>query len=281
MEEKEKTKKTRRKKEVKTKEENTLPIKISVPENKQEIQTVETQKMPVRKVRQPRQHSPVAEVLVNICQKLVKKGLLLIIFWVFISMGVLLTGSYIIFKEFFLGMAYPLWYLILMGFIFFGIYGLIGFFYGLMMALLHTILSVSSSLGEVIRKTVLRIKNSIESKVDKFADNLEQNNLLATIKGTFEDISKNIRKYAAKTAAGVIVIAFLGGILFVIKNIMVKSFKKVQNKAEFFAKMSIRFSLLLAIVLNLKLFAKLALAVGYLVGIFLVLSQFVIWHIMQ
>ena len=100
MEEKEKTKKTRRKKEVKTKEENTLPIKISVPENKQEIQTVETQKMPVRKVRQPRQHSPVAEVLVNICQKLVKKGLLLIIFWVFLSMGVLLTGSYIIFKEF-------------------------------------------------------------------------------------------------------------------------------------------------------------------------------------
>jgi hypothetical protein len=196
-------------------------------------------------------------------------------------MGVLLTGSYIIFKEFFIGMAYPLWYLILMGFIFFGIYGFLGFFYGLMMAFLHTILSVSSSLGDIIRKTVLRVKNSIESKVDKFADKLEQNSLLETIKRTFEDISKNVRKYAAKTAAGVIVIAFLGGILFVIKNIMVRSFKKVQNKAEFFAKMSIRFSLLLAIVLNLKLFTKIALAAGYLIGILLVLSQFVIWHLMQ
>ncbi len=277
MEEKtEKTKRTRKKKEV-----NTLPVKISEPENKQEIQTAETPKVPARKIRQPRQHSPVAEVLVNICQKLVKKGLLLIIFWVFLSMGVLLTGSYIIFKEFFIGMAYPLWYLILMGFIFFGIYGFLGFFYGLMMAFLHTILSVSSSLGDIIRKTVLRVKNSIESKVDKFADKLEQNSLLETIKRTFEDISKNVRKYAAKTAAGVIVIAFLGGILFVIKNIMVRSFKKVQNKAEFFAKMSIRFSLLLAIVLNLKLFTKIALAAGYLIGILLVLSQFVIWHLMQ
>ncbi len=277
MEEKtEKTKRTRKKKEV-----NTLPVKISEPENKQEIQTAETPKVPARKIRQPRQHSPVAEVLVNICQKLVKKGLLLIIFWVFLSMGVLLTGSYIIFKEFFIGMAYPLWYLILMGFIFFGIYGFLGFFYGLMMAFLHTILSVSSSLGDIIRKTVLRVKNSIESKVDKFADKLEQNILLETIKRTFEDISKNVRKYAAKTAAGVIVIAFLGGILFVIKNIMVRSFKKVQNKAEFFAKMSIRFSLLLAIVLNLKLFTKIALAAGYLIGILLVLSQFVIWHLMQ
>lgn len=277
MEEKtEKTKRTRKKKEV-----NTLPVKISEPENKQEIQTAETPKVPARKIRQPRQHSPVAEVLVNICQKLVKKGLLLIIFWVFLSMGVLLTGSYIIFKEFFIGMAYPLWYLILMGFIFFGIYGFLGFFYGLMMAFLHTILSVSSSLGDIIRKTVLRVKNSIESKVDKFADKLEQNSLLETIKRTFEDISKNVRKYAAKTAAGVIVIVFLGGILFVIKNIMVRSFKKVQNKAEFFAKMSIRFSLLLAIVLNLKLFTKIALAAGYLIGILLVLSQFVIWHLMQ
>ena len=117
--------------------------------------------------------------------------------------------------------------------------------------------------------------------MDKFADNLEQNNLLTTIKSTFEDISKNIRQYAAKTAAGVLVIACLGGVLFVIKNMMVKSFKKVQNKAEFFAKMSIRFSLILAIILNLKLFAKLALIFGYLIGIFLVLSQYLIWHLMQ
>ena len=277
----EKVKRTRKKKEVQENDTKNLPVKVQEAETKQEIQEAPAQKMAVRKFRQPRQHSSVAEVLVSTFQKLIKKSLLLLIPWIVVSMGILLTGSYIIYKEFFIGMAYPLWYLILIAFLLFGIYGFIGFAYGLMMALLHTVLSVSSSLGDTIRKTVLRIKNSIESKVDKFADNLEQNNLLTTIKSTFEDISKNIRQYAAKTAAGVLVIACLGGVLFVIKNMMVKSFKKVQNKAEFFTKMSIRFSLILAIILNLKLFAKLALIFGYLVGIFLVLSQYLIWQIMQ
>ncbi len=277
----EKTKKTRKKKEIKKKAVNTLPAKVQEPEVKLEIQVEQKQKVPVRKLNQFRHQSSVAEVLVNTFQKLIKKSLLLLIPWILLSMGVLLTGSYIIFKEFFIGMAYPWWYLAIIALLLFGIYGMIGFMYGLTMALLHTVLSVSSSLGDTIRKTVLRIKNSLESKVDKFADNLEQNNLLETIKKTFEDISKNIRKYAAKTAAGILVIACLGGILFVIKNVTVKSFKKVQNKAEFFTKMSIRFSLLLAIILNLKLFAKITLVIGYLLGILLVLSQYLIWHIMQ
>ena len=273
----EKAKSNRSKKEIKA---NTLPAKVQSPGNKEVVKSVQGPKTPGRKFL-PRHQSSVAEVLVNTFQKLIKKSLLLLIPWILLSMGVLLTGSYIIFKEFFIGMAYPLWYLILIAFLLFGFYGFIGFVYGLIMALLHTVLSISSSLGETIRKTVLRVKNSLESKVDKFADNLEQNNLLQTIKSTFEDISKNIRKYAAKTAIGILVMACLGGILFIIKNITVKSFKKVSNKAEFFTKMSIRFSLILAIVLNLRLFAKLAIAVGYLVGIFLVLSQYLIWNIMQ
>lgn len=276
----EKAKKIVRKKRVKKEETNTLPIKVEDLVNDQEVQTVKPKRVIARKFLQLH-HSSVAEVLVDTFQKLIKKSLLLLIPWILLSMGVLLTGSYIIFKEFFIGMAYPWWYLTLIALLLFGTYGIIGFIYGLTMALLHTVLSVSTSLGDTIKKTVLRIKNSIESKVDKFADNLEQNNLLGTIKRTFEDISKNIRKYAAKTAAGVLVIACLGGILFIIKNITVKSFKKVQNKAEFFAKMSIRFSLLLAIILNLKLFAKITLLIGYLVGILLVLSQYLIWHLMQ
>ena len=262
----------------KTEKENTLPVKVETEKPIQLSKVTKEEKPLGRKVHR---QSSVAEVLVNTFQKLIKKSLLLLIPWILISMGVLLTGSYIIFKEFFVGMAYPWWYLVLMGIIFFGIYGIIGFAYGLIMALLHTILSISSSLGDTIKKTVLRVKNSIESKVDKFADNLEQNNLLDTIKRTFEDISKNIRKYAAKTFAGVLVMACLGGVLFVIKNIMVKSFKKVQNKAEFFTKMSIRFSLIIAVILNLKLFTKIALVLGYLVGILLILSQVVIWQIMQ
>ena len=203
----EKVKRTRKKKEVKVNEGKNLPVKVQEPEIKQEIQTTQTQKTPAKKIHQPRHKSPIAEVLVNACQNLIKKGLFLVIFWVLLSMGVLLTGSYIIFKEFFLGMAYPWWLLTLVALFLFGGYGIAGFAYGVIMALLHTVLSISSSLTDTIRKTVLRVKNSIESKVDKFADNLEQNNLLATIKRTFEDISKNIRKYAAKTAAGVLVIA--------------------------------------------------------------------------
>ena len=276
----EKVKNNHQKKEIKANNAETLPAKVQEQENKQVVKTAQGPKMRGRKF-QFRQHSPVAEVLVNTFQKLIKKSLLLLIPWILLSMGVLLTGSYIIFKEFFIGMAYPWWYLILIAFLLFGFYGIIGFLYGLIMALLYTVLSISTSLGETIRKTILRVKNSLESKVDKFADNLEQNNLIQIIKSTFEDISKNIRKYVAKTAAGVFIVACLGGILFVIKNVVVKSFKKVSNKAEFFTKMSVRFSLLLAIVLNLRLFAKLAIAVGYLIGILLVLSQYFIWNIMQ
>ena len=260
----EKVKRTRKKKEVKAKEQiNTLPVKVSESENKPVVAAEQTPKTPARKLRLPRHQSSVAEVLVSTFQKLLKKSLLLLIPWILLSMGVLLTGSYIIFKEFFIGMAYPWWYLALIALLLFGFYGIIGFAYGLIMALLHTVLSISTSLGETVKKTVLRVKNSIESKVDKFADNWEQSNLVEMIKSTFEDISKNIRKYAARTFAGVLVISCLGGILFVIKNITVRSFKKVQNKAEFFTKMSIRFSLILAVILNLRLFAKIALPIAY------------------
>ncbi len=278
MEEKEK--KIIKKERVKRGERKILPVKVEKSKNKTEIQTIQTTKVISRKPHQLN-HNSVAEVLVSTFQKLIKKSLLLLIFWILLSLGVLLTGSYIIFKEFFLGMAYPLWYLVLIAFLIFGVYGFVGLFYGIAMALLHTILSVSSSLGDSIKKVVLRVKNSIESKVDKFADNLEQNSLVETIKRTFEDLYKNIRKYTAKTIAGVFIIACLGGILFIVKNIMVKSFKKVKNKAEFFTKLSIRFSLLVAIILNLKLFAKITLIIGYLIGILLILSQYLIWQLMQ
>ena len=259
---------------------NNLPIKaVRKQEHKKLPQTQEQKKQNFKN----RQHnnSSVAEVLVNICQKLVKKSLFLIIFWVLLSVGLLLTGSYFIFKDYFLGMAYPWWYLALIIFLLFGVYGFIGFTYGVSMALLHAVYSLSANLGDIIRKTVLRVKNSIESKVDRFADKLEQNSLLDLIKKTFEDISKDIRRYAAKTAIGLLVIAFLSGVIFLVKKIVITSFKKVQNKAEFFTKMSIRFSLIIAVILNLKFFAKIFLVIGYLVGVLLILSQVLIWYILQ
>lgn len=253
-----------------------LPVKANT---KQENKNLPQEEKPKKQGAKHHHNnsSSVAEVLVNICQKLIKKGLLLIIFWVVLSLGVLFTGSYFIFKEYFVGMAYPWWYLALVILFLFGIYGVIGVMYGVIMALLHTISSVSSGLGDVIRKTVLRVKNSIESKVDRFADKLEQNSLLDLIKKTFEDISKDIRRYATKTAFGVLIVAFLGGVLFLIKKVVVMSFKKVDNKAEFFTKMSVRFSLLIAVILNLKFFIKLSLVFGYLIGVLLVMSQVLIW----
>ncbi len=274
----EKINKTHKKKVVKENKINTLPVKVQAEKAIQE----KTENKEIKpSIRRGHHQSSVAEVLVDIAQKLVKKSLLLLIPWIILSVGILLTGSYIIFKEFFIGMAYPWWYLLFVGILLFGVYGALGFIYGLCMALLHTLLAVSSSIGEIIKKTVLRVKNSIESRVDKFTDNLEKESLLQTVKKTFDDISKNIRRFAAKTAIGIIVIAYLSGIIFLIKNIMVKSFKKVQNKAEFFATMSIRFSLLIAVILNLRFFTKIALVLGYLVGILLVLSQVLIWQIMQ
>ena len=275
----EKEQKNNKEKSTKENKKNNLTVPSAKQENKKLPQKQENKKQNFRY----RQHnnSSVAEVLVNICQKLVKKSLFLIIFWVFLSLGLLLTGSYLIFKEYFLGMAYPWWYLALIIFLLFGVYGFIGFAYGVSMALLHAVYSLSANLGDIIRKTVLRVKNSIESKVDRFADKLEQNSLLELIKKTFEDISKDIRRYAAKTAIGLLVIAFLSGVIFLVKRIVVTSFKKVQNKAEFFTKMSIRFSLIIAVILNLKFFAKIALVIGYLVGILLVLSQVLIWYLLQ
>ena len=258
-------------------EQKNLPVKAEVRKGIKEIVSEKIKKS-------YRHHHPVSsvgEILVNIFYKLIRRSFFLMIPWLVLSMGVLLTGSYIIFKEFFIGMAYPFWYLALVALLLFGVYGLIGFIYGLIMALLHTLLFVASDLGDIIKKTVLRVKNSLESKVDKFADNLEQNSLLEMIKKTFEDISKDIRRYAAKTALGILAVACLGGVLFLIKNIVVRSFKQVQNKAEFFAKMSIRFSLLIAVILNLKFFTKISLVFGYLIGILLVLSQVLIWYIMQ
>lgn len=261
-------------------ESKNLPAKATVKqENKNSPQEQKNKKQNFKF----RQHntSSVAEVLVNICQKLIKKSFLLIIFWVLLSVGVLMTGSFFIFKEYFVGMAYPWWYLALIIILLFGVYGCIGFTYGTSMALLHAVYSLSSNLGDIIRKTVLRVKNSIESKVDRFADKLEQNSILELIKKTFEDISKDIRRYAAKTAFGLLIIAFLGGVIFLVKKVVITSFKKVQNKTEFFTKMSIRFSLIIAIILNLKFFNKIALVMGYLIGVLLVLSQVLIWYILR
>ncbi len=276
----EKEEKNNKEKTVKETKKNLL-AKANVKQENKNLPQEQKNKKHYFKFRQHNNSSSVAEVLVDICQKLVKKSLLLIIFWVLLSVGILLTGSYCIFKEYFVGMAYPWWYLALIVLLLFGVYGFIGFIYGITMALLHAVLSLSSSLGDIIRKTVLRVKNSIESKVDRFADKLEQNSLLELIKKTFEDISKDIHRYAAKTAVGLLVIAFLGSVLFLVKRIVITSFKKVQNKAEFFTKMSIRFSLIIAVILNLKFFTKIALVIGYLVGILLILSQVLLWYIMQ
>jgi len=266
-----------------------LPAKITPKQEKKNLpqekkpQVQKTKEQKTKKTNTKfRKHdsSPVAEVLVNICQKLIKKSLFLLIFWVILAVGGLMTGSYLVFKEYFWGMAYPWWYLALVIFFLFIVYGVIGFLYGASMALLHAVYSLAGSLGDIIRKTVLRVKNSIESKVDRFADKLEQSSLLELIQKTFEDISKDVRRYAGKTAFGLLIIAFLSGIIFVMKKIAVTSFKKVQNKADFFTKMSVRFALVIAVILNLRLFAKLVLIFGYLVGVLLALSQVLLWFIL-
>lgn len=214
-----------------------------------------------------------AEKLVKTFTSLISQGIKTIIPWTLLSALLFTIGTYYVFYTCFAGQGYPLWYLIIAGIILFGFYGFFGLFYGASMGLLYTIKAFSEAFGNLIRETINRVKNSIESKIDNIADTLSRNEVSRVVKQTFDDLSKNIRKYAAKTAAGITALAILGGVIFVCRKVLLSSLSKIKNKADFFAIMSAKAALVAAIILNLTFFTKLAIAAGYLIGIIMLASQ--------
>lgn len=220
--------------------------------------------------------SSLAEKLVKTFTSLISKGIKTIIPWTLLSAVLFLVGAYYVFHACFAGHGYPLWYLITTGIILFGFYGVFGLFYGTSMGLLYTIKAFSEAFGNLIRETINRVKNSIESKIDNIADTLSRNEVSRVVKQTFDDLSTNMRKYAAKTAAGITALAVLGGVIFVCRKVLLSSLSKIKNKADFFAIMSAKAALVAAVILNLTFFAKLAIAAGYLIGIIMLASQVLI-----
>ncbi len=208
-----------------------------------------------------------AEKLIRTFTSLISKGIKTILPWTLLSMVLFILGAYYTFYACFTNHGYPLWYMITAGLLLFGFYSILGLFFGMGMGILYTIKSFSEAFGQLIRETINRVKNSIESKIDNVADTLSKNEASKVVKQTFDELTKNIRKHATKTAAGVTALTLLGGVLFICKKTMLISFSTIKNKADFFAILSARAALAAAIILNLTFFTKLAIAAGYLIGL--------------
>lgn len=225
--------------------------------------------------RFPHKHhkQSLAEKLTKTFTSLISQGIKTLIPWILGSIILFTLSTYYVFDSCFVGQNYPLWYVIICAVILFTIFILFGFFYGLAMGVLYTVKSFSQAFSGIIRDSINRLKNSIESKIDQAADSLSKNEAAKIVKQTFDDLSANIRKYAAKTAAGVAAITVLGALVFICRKFLIKSFSAIKNKADFFAILSARTALVAAIILNLTLFTKLAIAAGYLIGIAVLSAQ--------
>lgn len=228
---------------------------------------------PVRKFIPKAHKESLAEKLTKTFTSLISKGIKTLIPWVLGSTILFTLSTYYVFYSCFIDKNYPLWYVILCAVILFAVFIFFGFSYGLIMGLLYTVKSFSQAFGGIIRDSINRIKNSIESKIDKAADSLSKNEAAKIVKQTFDDLSANIRKYAAKTAAGVAAITILGALVFICRKFLIKSFSTIKNKADFFAILSARTALVAAIILNLTFFTKLTIAAGYLIGIAVLSAQ--------
>lgn len=230
-----------------------------------------------RPVRKP---SP-TQKMVSTISGLIGKSLKVIIPWIILSTLIFTAGAYFIFNAAVETRQMPVWYTVLLCLLIFGIYGLFGFIYGVTMALLYSVKIFSESFGAIIKETVNRVKSSIESKLDNISETLSQNDIASVVKQTFAELSYNIRKYAAPTAAGFFAVAALAGALFVARKAFLTSIRKVKNRAEFFTLLSARVTLALAVILNLALFSRVAVAVGYLIGLIAVLSQIIVFILIK
>lgn len=257
------------------------PVPKKQKNNIKEAQNHKSGKYPIKKSHyrpmRPNNSKPhkqsLAEKLIKTFTSLISKGIKTLLPWTLLSTGLFTLGAYYTFYTCFVGHNYPLWLMITAGFLLFGFYAVFGLFFGIAMGALYTVKSFSEAFGQLIRETINRVKNSIESRIDNVADTLSKHEAAQVVKQTFDDLAKNIRKYAAKTAVGVMALTLLGGVLFFCKQMMLISFSAIKNKADFFAVLSARAALAAAIILNLTFFTKLAIAAGYLIGLIMFALQ--------
>jgi hypothetical protein len=211
--------------------------------------------------------------LISSVSGLISKSFGVFILWTLLCAAVFTAGAYFVFAFAIADRGFPLWYNILLGCVLFGIYGLFGLFYGFMMAALYTVKSFSYSVGGLVKEAISRVKNSIESRIDNISETISRNQVVEVVRQTFAELSRNIRQYAARSAAGFMALGVLTGAVFIARGFLIRSAENIKNKADFYTLLSAKAALVLAVILNLSFFAKLALWFGFLIGLIAALAQ--------
>ncbi len=205
---------------------------------------------------------------------MLSKSIKVIIPWLIVPTILFLIGAYFVFDKVVFCAPTPLWFKIIFGIINFAFFLTLGIIYGLFMGFVASLKVFSEHFGLLIRQAVNSLKGSIENKINSLSfEMFSKKELSNVIQQTFADFNYKIRKYAQKTALGFVAIGIFSSILFFARHFIVRSIGVIKNKADAFALISARTSLLVAIVLNLTLFTKIVLWLGVFLSIVILLLQ--------
>lgn len=205
---------------------------------------------------------------------MLSKSAKLMLPWLIIPTVLFLIGAYFVFDTVISCYYNPLWFKITFGIIVFGFFLILGFVYGIFMGLVASLKVFSQHFGMLIRQAVNSLKGTIENKINSLSfEMFSKKELSNIIRQTFADFNYKIRQHAQKTAIGFIAIGIISSVLFFARHFIVKSIGLIKNKADAFALISARTSLLVAIILNLTLFTKIILWLGIFFGIGILLLQ--------
>jgi len=222
--------------------------------------------------KKDKRNSPAHQLLTGM-SGLTDRSFKVILPWIIFSLLVFCTGAYFVFDSASAHRCLPMWYNVLLCLLIFGVYGVFALIFGSLMGVLYGIKIFSEGFGNAVRETIYRVKNSIESKIDNIPNDISKEDIYKVVKQSFQELSADIRKFALPTAAGFLAAAILAAALYFAGKAFLKSTRKTHNRAEFIALLSSRVTLALAILLNLKLFTKVAIAAGYFIGLIALLSQ--------
>ena len=230
-----------------------------------------------RKYHHRRQNHNQEQKLAHDFTKMLSASVKIMIPWLLIPSIIFSVGAYFIFDVVVFSYYTPLWFKIIFGIINFGFFLILGLIYGLGMGLIASLKVFSQNFGLIIRQSINSLKNSLENRINNVSFSMfSKKELSNIITQTFNDFSYNIRKYAQKTALGVVAIGILSSVLFFARHFIVRSIGIIKSKADAFALISARTSLIVAVVLNLTLFTKIALWLGTFLGLGIVLLQTVL-----
>lgn len=211
-----------------------------------------------------------AQDFTNILSKSVK----IMLPYMIIPTILFLIGAYFIFTVVAYNYATPLWFKIIFGIIHFGFFIVLGLIYGFLMGMMASLKVFSQHFSLLIRQAVNSLKTSIENRINNLSfEMFSKKELSNLISQAFSDYSYKIRKYAQKTALGIAAIGIISTILFFARHFIVRSLGIIKNKADAFAIISARTTLLVAIILNLTFFTKILLWIGIFIGVGILMVQ--------